>query len=150
MSGGLIILITAAGGAFGAMLQAAGVGEAIRDLFGTGAGAGIALLLMGFLMASLLKIAQGSGTVAMITTSAMLGSMIVPDSLAFHPVYVATAIGSGTMVGSWMNDSGFWVVSKMGRLTEAETFKSWSTVAATVGFAGLVLTLMLATLLPLR
>jgi H+/gluconate symporter-like permease len=53
------------------------------------------------------------------------------------------------MVGSWMNDSGFWIVSKMGVMTEAETFKTWSAIAATVGVAGLLATLVLATLMPL-
>jgi len=149
MSGGLIILITSAGGAFGAMLQAAEIGPALQGLLGTTAPSGMALLLTGFFMASLLKVAQGSSTVSMITTSAMLGAMIVPGTLDFHPVYVATAIGSGSMVGSWMNDSGFWIVSKMGVLTEAETFKTWSAIAATVGVAALLATIALATVMPL-
>ncbi len=149
MSGGLIILITSAGGAFGAMLEAAEIGPAIESFFGRSAPSGMALLLAGFFMASLLKIAQGSSTVSMITTSAMLGAMIVPDTLDFHPVYVATAIGSGSMVGSWMNDSGFWIVSKMGVLTEAETFKTWSAIAATVGVVGMLTTVALAILVPL-
>ena len=149
MSGGIIILITSAGGAFGTMLQAAEIGPAIQGLFGTNALSGIALLVGGFGMASLLKIAQGSSTVSMITTSAMVGSMVVPDTLGFHPVYLATAIGSGSMIGSWMNDSGFWIVSKMGVLTEAETFQTWSAIAATVGVAGMLATVLLAILLPL-
>ena len=150
MSGGLIILITSAGGSFGAMLQAAEIGPALQSLIGTNASSGIALLVASFFMASLLKVAQGSSTVSMITTSAMLGAMIVPDTLDFHPVYVATAIGSGSMVGSWMNDSGFWIVSKMAVLTEAETFKTWSAIAATVGVVGMLTTVVLAILLPLK
>ena len=149
MSGGIIILITSAGGSFGTMLQAAEIGPAIQGLFGTNALSGMALLVGGFGMASLLKIAQGSSTVSMITTSAMVGSMVVPDTLGFHPVYLATAIGSGSMIGSWMNDSGFWIVSKMGVLTEAETFQTWSAIAATVGVAGMLATVLLAILLPL-
>lgn len=149
MSGGLIILITSAGGAFGAMLQAAEIGPAIQGMFGGRASSGFALLIVSFLIASLLKVAQGSSTVAIITTSAMLGSMIAPESMSFHPVYVATAIGSGSMVGSWMNDSGFWIVSRMGVLTEAETFQTWTAIAAVVGFAGMVATIVLATLVPL-
>ena len=149
MSGGLIILITSAGGAFGAMLQAAEIGPAIQGMFGGGASTGFPLLIVSFLIASLLKVAQGSSTVAIITTSAMLGSMIAPESMSFHPVYVATAIGSGSMVGSWMNDSGFWIVSRMGVLTEAETFQTWTAIAAVVGFTGMVATIVLATLVPL-
>jgi GntP family gluconate:H+ symporter len=151
MSGGLIILITAAGGAFGAMLQAAQIGPAIQDLFSTGpGGSGFALLALGFGVASLLKFAQGSSTVSMITTSAMLGAIVTPDSLSFHPVYLAAAVGSGAMVGSWMNDSGFWIISKMGALTEMETLRTWTVVAAAVGCGGFLATLVLAAVLPLR
>lgn len=150
MSGGLIILITSAGGAFGAMLQAAQIGPAIQALFGESAGSGVLLLFLAFAIASLLKFAQGSSTVAIITASAMLGAMITTEALPFHPVYLATAIGSGSMIGSWMNDSGFWIISKMGGLSEIETFKTWTAIAATVGAAAFVVTLLLAVFAPLR
>ena len=84
MSGGVIILITAAGGAFGAMLTAAKVGDAINELFaGVGQGAGIVMLLMGFVVAAVFKIAQGSTTVSMITTSGMLTGIASIDVLGF-------------------------------------------------------------------
>jgi gluconate:H+ symporter, GntP family len=154
MSGGVIILITAAGGAFGATLQAARIGPAIEATFAGGAhglGSGVALLFLGFVVASLMKVAQGSSTVAMITTAAMLAAML-PQSgaLPFHTVYVATAIASGSLVGTWMNDSGFWVFSKMGGVTEVETLKSWTPLLAVVGVTGMVTTLVLALLVPLR
>ena len=131
------------------MLQAAEIGPAIQAMFGDNSSSGVVLLILGFLVASLLKFAQGSSTVAMITTSAMLASMITPGLLGFHPVYIATAIGSGAMVGSWMNDSGFWIISKMGGLTEVETFKTWTAVAAIVGTVSGLTTLALALVLPL-
>jgi GntP family gluconate:H+ symporter len=152
MSGGVIILITAAGGAFGAMLQAAGVGPAIQDLFGGGTrGPGLTFLFLAFGVSSLVKVAQGSSTVAMITAAGMVGAMVdgtVP--LPYHPVYLATAIASGSLVGSWMNDSGFWVFTKMGGLTEAESLRSWTALLAVLGCAGMAITLMLALALPLR
>src|SRR2546426_6428836 len=152
MSAGVIILITAAGGAFGATLQAAQIGPVIEAAFGArGSGSGMALLLLGFAVASVMKIAQGSSTVAMITTAAMLAAMIPgPGALPFHTVYVATAIASGSLVGTWMNDSGFWVFSKMGGVTEIETLKSWTPLLAVVGVTGMVTTLVLAVLVPLR
>src|SRR6266545_8237411 len=153
MSAGVIILITAAGGAFGATLQAAQIGPVIEAAFGgtRGSGSGMALLLLGFAVASLMKFAQGSSTVAMITTAAMLAAMIPePGALPFHTVYVATAIASGSLVGTWMNDSGFWVFSKMGGVTELETLKSWTPLLAVVGVTGMVTTLVLALLVPLR
>jgi GntP family gluconate:H+ symporter len=151
MSGGVIILITAAGGAFGAMLKAAEIGPAILDLFsGSSGGAGLVLLFLAFGVSSLLKFAQGSSTVAMITTAGMLAAMITgAGHLPFHAVYIATAIGSGAMVGSWMNDSGFWVFTKMGGLTEVEGLRSWSPLLAIVGISSMVMTVALAILVPL-
>ncbi len=151
MSGGVIILITAAGGAFGAMLRAAEIGPAIGGFFAPEAGAaGMVLLGLAFGMASLLKIAQGSSTVAMITAAGIMAAMVTgPAQLGFHPVYLATAIGSGSLVGSWMNDSGFWIYTKMGGLTEAESLKSWTLLLAVLGLAGMGTTVILALAMPL-
>lgn len=151
MSGGIIILITAAGGAFGAMLKEAQIGPAIQSLFAeTSQSSGLVMLGLGFGIASLLKFAQGSSTVAMITASAMLAAMVTPDSLGFHIVYLGTAIGSGALVGSWMNDSGFWIFAKMGGLTETETLKSWTPLLAVLGITGGIMTLLLSWIMPLQ
>ncbi len=153
MSGGVIILITAGGGAFGAMLKAAQIGPAIESLFASDTGqptSGLMLLILGALIAVLMKIAQGSTTVAMITSSAMIGSMITStQTLGYHPVYLAAAIGGGSMVGSWMNDSGFWIFVKMSGLTEAEGLKTWTPLLAIVGLTSIVVSLLLALILPM-
>ncbi|MCH7557263.1 MAG: gluconate permease [Planctomycetes bacterium] len=153
MSGGMIILITAAGGAFGAMLKAAQIGPAIENIFKGDSGqpaGGMMLLVLGALIAALMKIAQGSTTVAMITSSAMIAAMITStETLGYHPAYLATAIGGGSMIGSWMNDSGFWIFVKMSGLTEAEGLKSWTPLLAIVGFTGIVVSLLLALILPM-
>ena len=151
MSGGVIILITAAGGAFGAMLQAADVAEAIKRLFGAESGmTGSGVLWFAFGLASLLKLAQGSSTVAMIIGSSMLGTLgFSAADLGYHPVYLCTAIGSGSLVGSWMNDSGFWIFTKMGGLTESEGLKSWTILLAVLGTTGMLTTWALSWLLPL-
>ena len=148
MSAGVIILITAAGGAFGAMLREAGVGDVLAALAGGGAG-GFALLLLAFGTASLLKIAQGSSTVAMITTVGLVGAAVAGADLPFHPVYLATAIASGSLVGSWMNDSGFWIFAKMGGLSEVETLRTWTPLLAVVGLVAFATTLLLAVAVPL-
>ncbi|MBL7187947.1 MAG: gluconate permease [Phycisphaerae bacterium] len=149
MSGGIVILITAAGGAFGAMLEAADVGSAIGELV-PGDSGGIVLLILGAVIASVMKIAQGSGTVAMITASSMVAAMIPStESLGYHPAYLATAIGGGSMICSWMNDSGFWIFVKMTGLTEAEGLKSWTPLLAIMGLAAVVVSLILAVVLPL-
>ncbi len=150
MSGGLIILITAAGGAFGAMLAAAQIGPEISAMFDTaGGGVGVGLLFLAFGISALLKVAQGSTTVAVITASGMIAAMIQDVDMAFHPVYLATAIGGGGLVGSWMNDSGFWIFSKMSGLTEAEALKSWTPMLAILGITTFVMSVILSLVLPL-
>jgi GntP family gluconate:H+ symporter len=150
MSAGIIILITSAGGAFGAMLKEAGVGPVIQNLFtGGDASSGFTLIFIGWVTASLLKISQGSSTVAMITTSSIMAAMIDPVTLAIHPVYIATAIGCGSLCVSWMNDSGFWIVAKMSGLTEIEALKTWTLALVVLSVTGLLVTLGLALLLPM-
>lgn len=150
MSGGLIILITAAGGAFGAMLAAAKIGPAIESFFPTNAGAaGLGLLSLAFAISALLKFAQGSTTVAVITASGMIAAMTSGMDLGFHPVYLATAIGGGGLVGSWMNDSGFWIFSKMSGLTEMESLKSWTPMLTVLGVTAFVMSVILSYLMPL-
>ena len=158
MSGGVIILITSAGGAFGAVLRLAGLGDAIRGMAEAqvaGGGSprlltGLPLLLLAFGEASVIKFAQGSSTTAMIVTSGMIVAMIDPAGLRFHPAYLVAAIGAGSLVGSWMNDSGFWIYAKMGGLTEVQTLKSWTPTLAIVGTVAFVIVLILATVLPMR
>ena len=98
MSAGVIILITCAGSAFGAMLKLAGLKEAIEELFGDSATTGLGLLALSFGMSALLKMCQGSSTAAMVVTSELMAAFVLGEDaapLAFHPVYLGTAIGGG-------------------------------------------------------
>jgi len=151
LSGGVIILITAGGGAFGGMLGHAGIREAVEQSFGSGGQVSpVLLLLVGYGIATVMKVAQGSGTVSMMTTSAIMAPILLAiDQPAFHPVYMAAAIGCGSLTGSWMNDSGFWIFARMSGLTEIEALKTWTILLAILGVAGLGLTLTAATVLPL-
>ena len=150
MSGGAIILITAGGGAFGGMLKIVGIREAILDAFQSTQVTGLFFLFLGFGIAAMLKVAQGSSTVAMITGSGMLAAMVTsPAEIGFDPVYLATAIGAGSLIGSWMNDSGFWIFTKMGGLTEAEGLKSWTPLLIVLGVVSMAVTVVLAMVLPL-
>ena len=148
LGAGVIILITAAGGAFGAALKATGIADVIAAGFDL-AGAGRVTLLCGaFAVASLLKVAQGSSTVAMIVGSGMVAAVIDPAALTFDPVFLALAVGSGSLVGSWMNDSGFWIFARMGVLTERETLRTWTPLFGAVGVAAFALTALLALVWP--
>lgn len=153
MSAGVIILITAGGGAFGKMLLDAEIGEAIKSLFssegGAGETSGMVYLFLGFMISAVLKIAQGSSTVAMIVGSSMMAAILGGQQLSFNYVYIATAIGAGSLFGSWMNDSGFWIFAKMGVLTEAEALKSWTIMLIVLSLVSLFVTVLLAIFLPL-
>lgn len=151
MSGGVIILITAAGGAFGAMLGKTGIEDWLKNLLGgQDQTVGLVMLLIAFGVAVVMKFAQGSGTVSMMTTASMFAAMGVSSKmLGCNPVYLAMAIGNGSLVGDWMNNSGFWIFARMSVLTETETLKSWTILTAALGLIGLGFTLLLAYLLPM-
>lgn len=143
---GVIILITAAGGAFGTMIKHAGVGEAVQKVT---EGTGFSMILLGWLLAVIMKVAQGSGTVSMITTSGMMAAIVGDGlNLGYDPLYIFLAIGFGSMVISWMNDSGFWVVCKLSGFTEQETLKTWSLTLAVISLIGLGQIILVSTLLP--
>jgi GntP family gluconate:H+ symporter len=143
---GMIILITSAGGAFGLALRSAGVGDAVQAL---AQGYSLNLILLGWLVAAVVRVAQGSATVAMLTASSIMAPMLVGAQLGCHPVYLFTAIGFGAMFCSWMNDSGFWVVNRLSGMTEKETLRTWSLQLTADSIIGLLVTLILSKLLPM-
>lgn len=143
---GLIILIIGAGGAFGNILQQTGVGIRIQEL---ATQYQIAILPLAFGVTALVRMAQGSATVAMITAVGILSAMGESAVLGFNPLYLALAIGCGSKPFLWMNDSGFWVVSKMSGMTESEALKHVSVLMTVMGFAGIIVVMILAKLFPL-
>jgi GntP family gluconate:H+ symporter len=145
-SAGQIILITASGGAFGGMLQQTAIGGEIARLF-PAENAGLYVLGAAFLVTALVRVAQGSATVAMVTAMGMFKSFA--PSLGFHPVYLALAIGFGSKPVPWMNDSGFWVVCKMSGQTVKETLRNHTVVFTIMGFSGIVMTMVAAKLFPM-
>jgi GntP family gluconate:H+ symporter len=144
---GVIILITSAGGAFGGMLKHSGVGDAIRDV---AAGHKVNLILLAWAVAVLMKFAQGSATVSMLTTAAMMIGITQGADLPYHPMYLFLAIGFGALGISWMNDSGFWVIGRLSGFTERETLRTWTVLAFAMSFVGLLETLLLAAVLPFK
>ncbi|MDG2256175.1 MAG: hypothetical protein P8L49_14580, partial [Opitutaceae bacterium] len=143
---GTIILITSAGGSFGAMIRHAGVGDSIRMATED---TGFSLIIMAWLVAAIMKVAQGSGTVSMITTSGIIAAIIGNGTgLGYSPVYLFAAIAFGSQMGSWMNDSGFWVVCKLSGFTEKETLKTWTALLAVMGIVGLVEVLIVSSIVP--
>jgi len=145
-SGGVIILITAAGGAFGHTLRQTGIAFEIKDLMPQ---VQSALIPLGFFICMLIRTAQGSSTVAMITAVGIVVPIISAQDMSYHPIYIALAIGCGSKPISWMNDSAFWVISKMSGLTEREMLKTNTIMGLIMGFTGLAVCMLGATLLPM-
>ncbi len=143
-SGGHIAAITAAGGAFGGMLALSGIGDYIAT---TLEGIGIPLLVAGFVIAATIRIAQGSATVALLTTAGIMAPLV--GDLSVHPVYLVMIIGAGGTIFSWYNDSGFWIVKEIGGLTQEETFKIWTALTTIVSITGFAVVMVLSTLFPM-
>jgi gluconate:H+ symporter, GntP family len=145
---GVIILITAAGGAFGAMIRHSGVGDVIKHL---SEGYGINYVLLAWVVAAVIRVAQGSGTVSMITTVGLMAAILGDGSaLDVHPVYIFLAIGFGAMFCSWMNDSGFWVVGRLSGFTERETLATWTVLTTFISVLGLIQVWIVSSILPMR
>ena len=145
---GVIILITGAGGAFGGMIRLAGVGETMEALANS---YNISLILLAWGATAVVRIAQGSATVAMITGVGLMSAVIGDGStLPYHPLYIYLAIGFGSMILSWMNDSGFWVVQRLSGFTEKETLKTWTVMLTAISVAGLLQVLVMAEVLPMK
>ena len=144
---GVIILITGMGGAFGGILQQTSLGLEVSNFVSSQEFGSLAVLIVAYFTTSIIRIAQGSATVAMVTSIGIVGGL-VEQGLGIHPVYLALAIGCGAKPIPWMNDSGFWVVGKLSGFTEAETFKTFSIVIALQGFCGGIAVLAFAYFFP--
>ncbi|MRG84976.1 GntP family permease [Salinibacillus xinjiangensis] len=131
-SAGMIILITGAGGAFGAVINESGIGD---HLISTMQSWSIPVLLLAFIFSQILRASLGSATVALVTTSSILGPMAV--ELGTSPVLLGLAICAGAVGLSLPNDSGFWVVNRFGKLTIVQTIKAWSLGGFVAGLTAL-------------
>lgn len=126
-SAGLILLITGAGGAFGNVLTESGVGDALAEAI---ASISLPALLVPFIIATLVRIAQGSGTVAMITAASVSAPLVAP--LGLDPLVAVMACTAGSMVFSYFNDSYFWVVTRFAGLDGINAIKGWSGITTAV------------------
>ena len=137
-SAGLILLITGAGGAFGQVLRDSGVGDALADAIASTA---LPAFLVPFVIATVVRIAQGSGTVAIITAASVTAPLI--SSLDINPVVAVMACTTGSMVFSYFNDSYFWVVTRFTGLEGTAALKGWSVITTAVWAGSIPLLLIL-------
>lgn len=148
MSGATVLLITAAGGAFGSTLRQTGVASVIQAM-GAEASKFWALPIC-FLITTLVRTAQGSATVAMITAAPLARAFLESGGLPFHPVYLALAVGCGSKPVPWLNDSGFWIITRMTGMKETQTLKIVTPMMSLMGLVGLPVVMLGAWLLPMR
>ena len=134
-----IILITGAGGMFGGVLRISGIGGALTESLSD---VGLPLLLQAFLIATALRVAQGSATVALTTTAGLIASQAAGlDNL--HIALLVVAIAAGSTVLSHVNDSGFWLVSRFFGMDEKTTLKTWTVMETTLGLTAFALAALL-------
>jgi len=107
------------------------------------------MLPLAFAITAVMRTAQGSATVAMVTTVGSVGGFSSPDTLGFHPVYLALAIGCGSKLIPGMNDSGFWVVCKAGQLSEREMLRGMTVMVTIMGVTGFLAVIIAAKLFPM-
>lgn len=140
-----VILITGAGGMFGGVLRASGIGKALADTMGD---LGVPVLFGCFLVALVLRIAQGSATVALTTTAALMAPAVAAagyNEWQLAGVVLATAAGS--VAASHVNDSGFWLVGRLLNMDEATTLKTWTVNQTLIAIIGFVLSAIAVSML---
>jgi len=129
-----IILITGAGGMFGGVLRASGIGDALSTAF---ANTGLPVIVAGFLLATILRVAQGSATVALITAAGLVQPAV--QSAGYHGLETAAvviALAAGSVMLSHVNDSGFWLVGRFFNMDVKTTLKTWTVLETLIGLLG--------------
>lgn len=137
----IVILVTGAGGAFARILTESGIGGALAE---TLLATGLPIILMAFLVSLALRAAQGSATVAILTTAGLLAEAITSGGYSpMQIVVIALAIAFGALGLSHVNDSGFWVVTRYLGLDVADGLKTWTVLTTILGVTGFAITAVL-------
>jgi Gnt-I system low-affinity gluconate transporter len=137
---GIIILITGAGGVLKQILVDSGIGTLVAQSF---AGTSLSPILLAWILAAIIRVIQGSATVAMITSAGIMAPVLPVFNLSEpHLALIVIAIASGATVLSHVNDSGFWLVSKYFGMDERQTLRSWTVMETIIGVCGLVFSLV--------
>jgi GntP family gluconate:H+ symporter len=129
---GMILLVVGAGGVFGSVLVASGVGKVLADSL---TGTGLPLIVLAFAIALALRIAQGSATVAIVATSGIIAGLVAAAGLSGPDLaLICIAMGAGATSTSHINDAGYWLVSRLFGISEKDTLKSWTVLETIMGF----------------
>jgi GntP family gluconate:H+ symporter len=134
----MVLLVVGAGGGFGRVLVASGVANAIAE---HAKGVHLSPLLLGWLVAALIRLAQGSATVA-ITTAAGIVAPMAAANPGTNLELLVMALGAGSSIFSHVNDGGFWIVKEYFGMTVPQTLRTWSVMVTCKSIVGLVLVLL--------
>lgn len=141
---GIIILITGAGGVLKQILVDSGIGEIMARAI---ADSSLSPVLLAWTLAAIVRVTQGSATVAMITAAGIMSPVLPTLHLGpTHEALIVIAIASGATLLSHVNDSGFWLVGKYFGMTEKQTLQSWTIMESIIAVFGLLLTLLVSAL----
>ncbi|MGW7349811.1 GntP family permease [Streptomyces sp. NPDC054784] len=131
---GNILLVVGAGGVFGAVLAGSGIANALADTFND---MGLPVIVLAYLISLVLRVAQGSATVAIVTSAGIVAPLIQQgDYSQAHTALVIMAISAGSIFASHVNDGGFWIVAKYFGISERDTLKSWTVLESVLSVAG--------------
>ncbi|MEU8895645.1 SLC13 family permease [Nocardia sp. NPDC048505] len=133
---GMLLLVVGAGAFFGKVISATGIGTALAD---TMSAAGLPVIVLAYIISCGLRIAQGSATVAIVTTGGIVAPLVAGhDYSQLSIALIAMAIAAGSIILSHVNDGGFWIIAKYFNLTVKQTLQTWTvleTVLSVVSFA---------------
>jgi len=135
-----VMLIVGAGGGFKQVLVDGGTGTAIAKI---AIAANLSALLLGWIVAVLIRLATGSATVATVTAAGIVAPLATGETTTYLAL-VVLAIGAGSLFFSHVNDAGFWLVKEYFGMTVGETIKTWSVMETIISVMGLAMTLLLS------
>lgn len=139
---GIIILVTGAGGVFKQVLIDSGVGDVLGEMMGDSA---LPPIVLAFLIATAVRVAQGSATVAMVTAAGLITPLLEMVGMTGPALgLIVIAIASGATVLSHVNDSGFWLVNRYFGMDVKDTLKSWTVMETIIGLTGFVVVLIIS------
>ena len=139
---GLVVLVTGAGGVFGAVLERAGIGEALEGALDA---TGLPLVVAAFVIALAVRVALGSATAAAVTSAGIIAPLVQGQDVSAPLMgLLVIVIAAGSTALSHVNDSGFWLVNRFLGLSEADTLKSWTLMETILGFTGFGVALVIS------
>ncbi|MFE3825027.1 GntP family permease [Streptomyces sp. NPDC059092] len=142
---GNILLVVGAGGVFGAVLKGSGIADALADTFND---VGLPVIVLAWLISVVLRVAQGSATVAIVTTAGIVVPLVEGQGLSQpHLALIIMAISAGSIFASHVNDGGFWMVAKYFGISERDTLKSWTVLETVLSVAGFAVAALLSLLI---